>query len=602
MASEENKSASVTYSIHPEYLDKSDEWSKWRSILGGGDDFIEAYVEQFSDAEETPEFNRRKRVTPVAGFAKAAVFDVKNSIFQRMDAIRRLDGTVSWRKANRGELNGVDLQGSTMDHYIGTEILSELLAMGKVGIFVDNSVLGEGLTLAQTKGVHPYVYTFQTEDIRNWEYFLKGSQLRLKQVLLRVRSEPTEDSFGMLSDWVEQYRHFFVEDDGSVWLQVFNSDGNKTDLQGNEEFDEPIRLSIDEIPLVILELKSSLLEDIANHQIALTNLESADVSFLMRANTPFYTEQFDQRFDAIHNQGNEDYYNVHEYDEDNSDQAQPTDNVTTAKFGGSDGRRYGKELDRPGFIHPSSEPVTASMHKQTQLKNDIRTLINLAISNTKSRFASAESKELDERGLESGLSAIGLILEHAERRIAELWLKYEDSDELAYVKYPERYSLRSDEERRKDAQQLSDSASDVSSVTFRREVQKEIAEILLGGKIPDTRLDAILKEIDASTAPTADAKEIRSDVEAGLVTRATASVARGWPEGEADKAQEEKIEMDAARAEAQAKARPESLGETNLAARGVTKDDPLEAAREKQESQNPENDPDGIKRVRGEGK
>jgi hypothetical protein len=242
------------------------------------------------------------------------------------------------------------------------------------------------------------------------------------------------------------------------------------------------------------------------------------------------------------------------------------------------------------------------MEKQKALKDDIRTLINLAISNTKSRFASAQSKELDERGLESGLSAIGLILEHAERHIGSLWMKYAGEDKEVYVKYPERYSLRSDEERRKDAQQLSDSSSDVSSVTFRREAQKEIAEILFGGKIADTTLDQILKEIDESNAPTADPEQIRSDVEAGLVSKATASVARGWAKGEAEKAKEEKIEMDAARAEAQAKAKPAPSGEVNLGARGIVKDDPEGARLEKSESQNPEDDPDNVKRVRGKGK
>jgi hypothetical protein len=591
-----NKKAPVTYSVHPEYLERSATWSKFRYILRGGDNFVEKYTELFTDLEDATDFKRRKGMTPVAGFAKAAVYDVKNSIFQRMGAIRRLKGTETWRKAIRGQLNGVDLQGSTMNHYIGTEVLPELLAMGKVGIFVDNVILNGTRTLSQTSGMHPYVYTYQTEDIRNWDYFLKGSELRLRHVLLRVRSEPTEDEFGLLSDWVEQYRLFRVADDGQVWLQVYDSHGSPTDLYGDPSFPDAIPLEIDEIPMVILELESPLLEDIANHQIALTNLESSDISYLLRSNVPFYTEQYDQRFDATNNQGNEDYYNVHEYDEDNEYQAQPTDNITTIKMGGSSGRRYGKDLDRPGFINPSPQPVQVSMEKQRVLKDDIRALINLAISNTKTRFASAESKELDERGLESGLSALGLILEYGERRIGQLWTKYEDSSEEVHVKYPERYSLRSDEERRKDSKQLSESMSAVNSVTWRREIQKEIALIQLGGKIDDDKLDQILKEVDRSTAPTAEPEEIRSDVEVGLVSRETASEARGWPKGEAEKAKEEKIEIETARAEAQSK------GNVNLAARGLVQDDPLEANREKQESQDPENNPDGIKKVRGQGK
>src|SRR5690606_23205445 len=97
------------------------------------------------------------------------------------------------------------------------------------------------------------------------------------------------------------------------------------------------------------------------------------------------------------------------------------------KVGVVHGRRYGKGLDRPGFIHPSSEPIKASMAKQDALKNDIRTLINLSLSNIKPKMASAESKSLDERGLEAGLSNIGLVLEHCERKIAHYWSLYEGS-------------------------------------------------------------------------------------------------------------------------------------------------------------------------------
>lgn len=42
------------------------------------------------------------------------------------------------------------------------------------------------------------------------------------------------------------------------------------------------------------------------------------------------------------------------------------------------------KADRPGFIHPSSEPLLASMKLQEKLEQDIRKLINLAVQSMSS--------------------------------------------------------------------------------------------------------------------------------------------------------------------------------------------------------------------------
>ena len=565
---------SIANSIHPEYFERALSWMKFRAIMKGGDAFIEEYVQKFSDAESNTLFERRKEITPIAGFAKSAVTDIQNSIFQRLWAIRRKGGSQSWRDAVRGQEGGVDLQGASMNHFMGTEILPELLSMGKVGIYIDNVNIDGQRTLLEAKNDHPYIYSFVAEDIRNWEFFHVGNELKIKKLLIRVRSEHIDDEFFLADSYVEQYRNYWIDDDGIVNLVYY-------DAQGVETF--RTQLDLPEIPFVLLELQSSLLEDIANHQIALTNMESADIAYVLRSNLPFYTEQFDATHELAANWGPE-----------NSDNnaAGDGDNTKEIKIGNTSGRRYAKGLNAPAFINPSSEPLAISIEKQRELKNDIRSLVNLALSNTRPRFASAESKEFDNQGLESGLSAIGLLLEHAEFRIGTLWSEYENDETQITVSYPERYSLRSDEERRRDADQLAKSSSGVSSLTFRKTVQKEIAEILLEGKVSDEELDQIMKEIDESKFPTSDPEQIRSDVEIGLLSRESGSIARGYPEGEAEKARKEKEEMELLRMQSQT---------PNLAARGL-EPNKSEATIEKQESQNPENNVDGIKKVRGKAK
>lgn len=585
----------IPFSMHPEYLLLSSEWEKFRFIMRGGDEFLEKYVEKFSSAEDPEDFKKRKRITPVAGFAKAAIRDIQTAIFQRMSSIRRKDGPKTWHDAVRGRSGGVDLQGSSMNYFMGSQVLPELLAMGKVGVYVDNFSINERRRLSDRNKQHPYVYIFEAEDIRSWEFFLKGDELKLKQVLLRIRREIADPKLRLINRWVELFRHYWIDNDNQVWCAHFDNKGNPFDIVNFETAptveEVTVPLNVSEIPLVILDLGTSLLMDVANHQIALTNMESADVGYILRSNLPVYTEQFDQKFEHALNQG------PTASDFNDEDRGSDGDNPETRKIGDSDGIRYPIGADRPQFINPSAEPITASMEKQKALKDDIRQLVNLALSNIKTRFASAESKELDERGLEASLSAIGLLLEHGERKIVQLWGEYEGSKEQGTVHYPERYSLRTDEERRRDAQQLATSAAAVSSETFRREIHKEIAEILLAGKVSDDRLDSIIKEIEKNQYPTGDADQLRTDVEIGLVSRATASIARGYAPGEAEKAKEEKLERDRALMESQS-----AGNDSNLAARGVVDDDPEAARREKEQSQDPDNNPDGERRVRGEGR
>jgi hypothetical protein len=571
----------ISQSIHPEYAYRVAEWQKWRYVMEGGDTFVEQYVKEFNTAEDATDFAKRKEITPVAGFAAAAVRDVNNAIFQRMHAIRRTGGTESWQASTSGQRGGVDLGGSSMTHFIGTEVLPELLSMGKVGIFVDNFAFTEGRTKLEAGQQHPYIYTYKAEEIRNWEWYVRGHELRLKRLLLRVSEDILDPEYLLVNGYNELYRYFW-EEDGVILVQNYDGKGKPVDIHSVPAEFEPFELKISQIPLVVLELQQSLLQNTANHQIALTNFESADTGWLLRSNVPVYTEQFDQRFE-----------NSKGWTGDDDASTDNVDQTETRTIGASDGIRYPIGAEQPNFIHPSPEPLQASMDKQKNLKDDIRALVNLAVTNTKSRFASAESKQMDERGLESGLSAIGLVLEHAEGRVARLWSEYESSKEELKVGYPERYSLKTDEDRRKDAEQLASTSVDVSSHLFRKEIQKEIAEILLAGKVADETLDKIMGEIDESNYPTADPKQIRSDVEAGLVSREFASGARGYPKEEASKAKIEKLEAELARERAQMK---------NAGARGLDESDPESAKLEKEESQNPENNPDGKKLVRGEGK
>jgi hypothetical protein len=224
-------------------------------------------------------------------------------------------------------------------------------------------------------------------------------------------------------------------------------------------------------------------------------------------------------------------------------------------------------MDPPSFINPSAEPLNASLALQAKLENDIRKLINLAVTNIGVR-ASADSKEMDNQGLEAGLSYIGLILENAERQIAAYWAAYEQRDakkrQIATIKYPDRYSLKTDTDRVKEADQLSDLMNAVPGRTVKKELSKLIVTALLAGKTDLDTLQKIEKEIDAADYTTSDPRTIIDAKDAGLVGEQTASVALGFAEDEYMKARADHTERIKRIAETQGVTKG-----NNAAARGV---------------------------------
>ena len=548
---------------HPTYSSNVSKWLKWRLTYSGGDDFIEAYVKQFSTLENVTDFANRKEITYIPAFAKAAVNDVKNAIFQRTTDITREEISATYKQSITGELRGVDNEGSSMNAFIGRKVLPELLSMSKVGVFVDMPIV-EGNTLAQTNQTHPYMYIYKAESILNWKYDVDN---QLELLLLENTSHAFDELTGLPTEEITTYSLFTRTESG---IEVVISDEDGVMLTSDT-------ILIPEIPFVIVEISDSLLKDIANHQVALVNLASSDMNYALKSNFPFYTEQYDPRSE---------FSKFIRKDTSGEGTLSGTDEIAKASaahevtVGATTGRRYALNTDRPGFISPSSEPILASMKKSDEIKSEIRQLLALAISNLKPTMASAESKGLDQQGLEAGLSYIGLELETAERRIAHIWGLYENEDINPSIKYPSKYSLESDTEKRKEANELEKLAHSVPSNLYKKTLIKEIVNITVGTKISDEKLQQIYAEIDASQVTSTNPDVIAKDVEVGLVDLETASLARGYPKGSVEKAKDE-------HAERLARIKAAQTDMTNAGARGDKDSDTNDSANlEKKDSQN----------------
>lgn len=561
---------------HPIYELNLRHWEKWRMVYNGGDLFVDEFLVKFSRREDNKDFNRRREMTPAATFASSAIDEIKNSIFQRIGDTTRTGGSETYQGAIQGNLGGVNLRGATMNWFVGHIILPELLIMQKVGVYVDAPDFG--ITRAEKGVKHPYFYSYRAEDIRSWAYTTNGSESEFSSLLLREYKYIFDPITNLPIREVACYRH--------VWL---NPDTNFVNIQFYDHLGMMeggiIEIKITKIPFVIFEITQSLMKNVANHQISIMNMESSDLSYILKSNYPLYTEQYDSKALNPYLKTAQSAYQEYYCPPGTATLDGVTGGITGTPpqtgeqmdAGSSMGRRYPIGTDRPGFIAPPSDPIKVSMEKQARLKDDIRALVHLALASIQSKAVSAESKMVDrEQGLEAGLSSIGLELEHGERQLCAFWAMYE-GNEIATVSYPEHWSLKSVEEILQEVKGLEDQRDSIPSLTFKREINKIIVERLLGSRVTPSLLDQIKDELDVSPGGSSNPKTINMDVEAGLVGGTTASKLRGYPDGEADRAQQDRASRLAMIAQAQSTgpalltvAKTQATNEDkNLAARGV---------------------------------
>jgi alkylhydroperoxidase/carboxymuconolactone decarboxylase family protein YurZ len=535
---------------YPDWLLATEDHEKWRLTYAGGDAFKNRYLTQFSRREDNDDFQTRKAMSPIPTYAKAAINDIRNSIFQRMRDIVRRGGSTDYQKAVAGLSGGVDRRGSTMNAFLGMKVLTDLLVMGKVGVFVDNPVV-KGPKLSDAVGVRPYLYSYKLEDIVSFSCMKEDDPSEFQAVLLRDTSLSYDGEVMLPTARIERYRRMWInETTGKVNLQFYDSESHETG--------GPIELELNRIPFVLLDLGDSLIKDVCQHQIALLNLLSSDVNYALLSNFPFYVEQRDLRAAGSH------LKQVATADGTATAGGQGADDVDR-KTGASQGVFYDVKMNQPAFINPSAEPLRASIELRDSLKNEVRELINLAVMTVATR-ASAESRQLDNSGLEAGLSYIGLVLENAERKIAEYWAAYEERNEsnrqVPTIRYPDRYSLKSDEDRIKESTDLSKLMQSVPGQTVKREIGKSIVQALLGGKVSVETIEKINSEIDECSYTTSDSDTILASVEKGLCGEKTGSMALGFGPEEYKLAREDHAARVARIAEAQ------GIG-TDPGARGV---------------------------------
>lgn len=520
----------LSLATHPTY--NQADLLRYRLTYDSGDEFISRYLERYYN-EKDDAFVTRKKLTYVPSYAREAVEELARAITQRSFDIRRMGGADLFRKQCEGLSGGVDRHDSTMSGFFSKHIIAELMAMGSVGIYVENDEY-----IPYDRPSAPYLVAYRAEDIRNWDYAPDGS---LNTLLLRY-FRPTYNAMGLPTGTEEVYRYmvrtmaavteygvFYDPPEGMLISEFVPRILVRDYVYSNNAHNIVMEtlLDLEQIPFVRIALPFSLLKHTARHQIALLNVASSNLYYAFAANFPLFTQQYSpsdiQRFMA----------NQQTAEGDNTGKA-PGRQISVGPMSGIE---YPIGSDRPQWIAPPEGPFVAAMKKEEQIKTEIRDLTTMALAKLPQMVQSAEISSKNREDLESGLSVIGMILNTAETALARHWHAYKGLlKEITQISYPRRYELRSNAERRAEAKELDLLASKVPSQTYRRLVSKQLANILHGHQATNDELDQIMSEIDAAKAPTSDPDILRSDVENGLVSVSTASMARGYDPAEAEQA------------------------------------------------------------------
>jgi hypothetical protein len=547
----------------PEYRKDSGLMRKWRLSYEGGEDYLRQYVLKMSKREDDDDYGLRLALSYNPNVCGAAITKIKNALYQRMVSVERKNGVPSYQNAVGTD---VTRKMQSMNAFIGNSVLPEMLAMRRVGVFVDMPRLKSGLL---GEKLQPYLYLYKTEDILATG---RNSYGELTSALLRS-SYIVRDEFGLNGGVVEKQLLFrlVANEHGQRAVEVQHHTKNTSGYAepGNTPADKIEYLDIPMIPFVIFEIDQSLLHDIADHQMALVNLASSDMSIAMRGNFPLYTEQYDAKAEAARANL------IATFVDANGNTIK--EEKKKDKIGVLHGKRYPINTDRPDFIAPPSEPLQVSMEKQVAIKKEVDELVNLTL---------ADMSETD-NSPESGLAHLASVLESGERVIAKLWAMYETQHvPNLVISYPRTYTLKTDETIRSEAKELREFLPEIPIKSFQKVLLKDILKLMYGHKSSASQMEAWYREIDALTVIKTDPKAIREDHEAGLVSDEMASTLMGYPAGEAIKASADHAARMAATAIAQSK----------IEARGTDIADPKAGKIDK------ENDNNFNKDQRGEGK
>lgn len=491
----------------------TDRLERWRLIKEGGDDFVDKYLIQRAK-ELASAFQTRKEMTYDPATAASAVDDVVNSLAARLDITRSGDSP-EYQDIIAGNNGGVDKNGSSMNDFLIAKTIPELCFMKKVCWAVHNFTEDDDIRKV------PYIVQHPVEEIFNWAY--RNGQLTA--FALKFNASVIDEETGLEAEEKEIIRAYKLTPGGvETWLQT--EDDIEIDPLTLEAGSSRATLALTRIPVVVFDLPVGLLSKIDKMQIAMLNLESADIEWLRVANITLYVEQGNGHVPQAAMIKSED----------------PTVESDSYEItlGSAQGRRYAMNAEKPDFIAPPADPIRTSMEKQAQIEKKVKEILKATMSSMS--LASAESIQLLGQGMESCLFAIGTVLKLGEDAFASLFHEYMGRGEkVITISYPKKYELRTEADRLKKSKELKDISKTIGSNTAKKYLEIDVAKTLLDGRVPHDQMKIIEEEIIASTFCIYDPETVSTLVEGGIISHSLGATALGAPSNDYANAEAEHI-------------------------------------------------------------
>lgn len=427
---------------HPEYMDLLDRWSFYlRSYMGGEDYKGGSYLTRYNN-ESKDEYQNRIQLTPVDNHCQSVVH-IYSSFLWRVPPTRQFN-SIDGSDALEQFMKDADLDGRSFnDFMMQAQIWASVY--GHVWLMMDKPQSNAGTRAEELEqGVRPYVTLYTPENVFDWRYERTASG-RQKLTYLKVRESVVRDT---ATDSTVYYREWY--EDKVCLYEVSNKTEKKI-----EEVPNPIGA----IPAVFLPAKRSTvrgvgisdLSDIAQMQKAIYQ-ELSEIEQLIRiSNHPTLVK-------------------THE---------------TDASAGAGSIVTMPDDMDsglKPYQLQPSGanlDALRASIEDKVEAINRMACLG--AIRGTEAVKASGIALQSEFQMLNARLAEKANALQLCEEQLWALFCIWQDANPDVEVDYPDSFDLR-DYPQELQFLQLA-KASGVQSATFTKEVDKQIADLVLDDEV-----------------------------------------------------------------------------------------------------------------------
>lgn len=463
---------------HPDYETHVERWEFYlRSYMGGADykegNYLTGYLNEDSKA-----YGRRLELTPLDNHCRNVVH-VYSSFLWRINPTRNFEG-MEGSPDLEAFLRDSNLDGQNFNSFMReAQIWSSVY--GHVWIMVDKPASQVGTRAEElNQGIRPYVTLITPENVYDWRWERMPSG-RHELVYLKVR-ESVDRIDGTTT--VTYFREWYKDK-----VKLTRYDGTSADVI--ENIDNPIGV----IPAVYLPANRSILRGVGISDIS-------DVAYMQKA---IYQELSEiEQLIRISNHPTL----VKTYDTDASAGAGAIINMAEDMDAGL----------KPYQMQPSGgnlDAIRASISDKIEAINRMAHMG--AVRGTEAITQSGVAMQTEFQMLNAKLSEKADILELAEEQLWAFYCKWQEHDTHdVSISYPDSFDLRDYAQELQFLQQVR--ASGVKSVTMLREVDKQIADLVLDDEV----LAMAHEEINENTVAIGDFSDktqiYKYHIDSGLVT------------------------------------------------------------------------------------